>query len=183
MHCQDLSNGYRNNMLNTRSVLKRILNKSKGGVSRSMTIHNNETITDDHLIANSFDNFFVNVGSELANRIPSSPLSPSRYMKTQIVNSVFLETVSPKELLQVIKCLKHSTVGYDELDAQHIKSSSSIISQPLLYIRNLSFTLVFSQMTWKLPKLSPCFNLGILWKLIISDQFQYFLYHPQFWKD
>ena len=122
------------------------MNKSKGGVSRSMIIHNNETITDDHMIANSFNNFFVNVGSELANRIPSSPISPSRYMKNQIVNSIFLETVSPEELLQVIKCLKHSAVGYDELDAQHIKSSSSIISQPLLHICNLSLHMVFSQM-------------------------------------
>ena len=78
-----------------------------------MIIHNNETITDDHLIANSFDVFFVNVGPELANRIPSSPIPPSRYMKTQIVNSIFLETVTPKELLQVIKCLNHSAVGYD----------------------------------------------------------------------
>ena len=81
-------------------VIKRILNKSKGGVSRSMTNHNNETITDDHMIANWFNNFFVNVDSELANRIPSSPISPSRYMKKQIVNSIFLETVSPEELLQ-----------------------------------------------------------------------------------
>ena len=71
--------------------------------------------------------FFVNVGSELANHIASSPISPSRYMKKQIMNSIFLETASPDELLQVIKCLKHSAVRYDELDAQHIKSSSSII--------------------------------------------------------
>ena len=40
----------------------------------------------------------------------------------------------------MIEGLKHSTVGYHELDAQHIKSSSSIIIQPLLHICNLSFT-------------------------------------------
>ena len=61
-------------------------------------------------------------------------------MKSEIVNSIFLETLSPEELLQVIKGLNHITVGYDELDAQHIKSSSSIIIQPLLHISNLSFT-------------------------------------------
>ena len=36
--------------------------------------------------------------------------------------------------LRVIKGLKHSAVGYDELHAQHIKSSSSVIIQPLLHI-------------------------------------------------
>ena len=45
-------------MQKTWSVVKRILNISKGGVSRSMIIHNNETITDDHMIANLFNNFF-----------------------------------------------------------------------------------------------------------------------------
>ena len=91
-------------------------------------------------------------------------------MKTQIVNSIFMETVSPEELLQVIKCLKHSAVGYDELDAQHIKSSSSIILQPLSHICSLSFTHGVFPDGMK-PKLSRCLNLGILWKLIISDQF------------
>ena len=160
LYYQDLVHGYRNNMQKTRSVIKRILNKSKGGVSRSMIIHNNETITDDHLIANSFNYFFVNVGPELANRIQSSPISASRYMKTQIVNSIFLETVSPEELLQVIKCLKHSAVGYDELDAQHIKSSSSIISQPLLHICNLSFTHGVFPDGMKLAKVIPLFKSG-----------------------
>ena len=58
LYYQDLFHGYRNNMQKTWSVIKRILNKSKGGVSRSMIIHNNETLTDDHLIANSFNGFF-----------------------------------------------------------------------------------------------------------------------------
>ena len=105
-----------------------------------MLKHDNETIADDNSIANTFNNFFVNVGSDLANRIPDSPISPYKYMKTELMNSIFLETVSPEELLEVIKGLKHSAVGYDELDAQHIKSSSSIIIQPLLHICKLSFT-------------------------------------------
>ena len=148
-------------MQKTWSVIKRILNKSKCDVSRSMIIHNNDTITDDHMIANSFNNlFFVNVGYELANRIPSSPIPPSRYMKTQIVNSIFVETVSPEELLQVIKCLKHSAVGYDELDAQHIKSSSSIILQPLLHVCNLFFTHGVLPDGMKLAKVIPLFKSG-----------------------
>ena len=76
-------------MQKTWSVIKRILNKSRGCVSRSMLKHDNETIADDYSIANTFNNFFVNVGSDLANRLPDSP-------KTEIMNSIFLETVSPE---------------------------------------------------------------------------------------
>ena len=116
------------------------MNKSRGCVSRSMLNHDNETIADDYSIANTFENLFVNVGSDLANRIHDSPISPYRYMKTEIMNSIFLETVSPDELLQVIKGLKRSAIGYDELDSQHSKSSSSIIIQLHLHACNLSST-------------------------------------------
>ena len=88
--------------------------------------------------------------------------TPYKYMKTEIMNSMFLETVSPEELLEVIKDLKHSAVGYDELEAQHIKSSSSIIIQPLLHICNFHLHLDFSQMPWRLPKLFLCLNPEII---------------------
>ena len=160
LYYQDLFSGYRDNMQKTWSVIKRILNKSRGCVSRSMLKHDNETITDDYSIANTCNNFFVNVGSDLANRIPDSRISPYKYMKTEIMNSIFLETVSPEELLEVIKGLKHSAVGYDELDAQHIKSSSPIIIQPLLHICNLSFTHGVFPDAMKIAKVSPLFKSG-----------------------
>ena len=104
--------------------------------------------------------FFVNAGSDLANRIPDSPISPYKYMKIEIINSIFLEIVSPEELLEVIKGLKHSAVGYDELGAQHIKSSSSIIIQPLLHICNLSFTHGVFPDAMKIAKVIPLFKSG-----------------------
>ena len=81
-------------------------------------------------------------------------------MKTVIVNSIFLETVSPEGLLQVIKGLKHIAVGYDELVPQHIKSSSSIKIQPLLHICNLSFTHGVFPDAMKIAKVIPLFKYG-----------------------
>ena len=75
--------------------------------------YDNETVTDKYSIPNTSNNFFVNVGSDLANRIPDSLISLYSYTETEIVNSIFLETFSPEELLQVIKGLKHSAVGCD----------------------------------------------------------------------
>ena len=81
-------------------------------------------------------------------------------MKTEIVNSIFLETVSPEGLLQVIEGLKHIAVGYDELVPQHIKSSSSIKIQPLLHICNLSFTHGVFPDAIKIAKVIPLFKYG-----------------------
>ena len=61
--------------------------------------YDNETITDKYSTPNTSNNFFVNVGSDLAKRIPDSLISPYSYMETEIVNSIFLETFSPEELL------------------------------------------------------------------------------------
>ena len=75
-------------MQKTWSVIKRILNKSRGCVSRSMLKHDYETIADNYSIAKTFNDLFVNVGSDLANRKHDAPISPYKYMKTEIVNSI-----------------------------------------------------------------------------------------------
>ena len=74
-------------------------------------------------------NTFVNVCSELQNRIANSRIFSNKYMKTQIMNLIFLhffsnkymktqimnliflEIVSQDELLQVIKCCKNLSLG------------------------------------------------------------------------
>ena len=59
LYYQELFSGYKDNMQKTWSVIKRILNKSRGCVSRSMLKHDNETIADDYSIANTFNNFLL----------------------------------------------------------------------------------------------------------------------------
>ena len=49
--------------------------------------------------------------------------------------------------------------GYDELDAHHIKSSSSIILQPLLHICNLSLTHGIFPDGMKLARFIPLFEI------------------------
>ena len=57
LHHQEFFSGYKENM--QKSVIKRILNKSKGCVSRSMLKYDNETIADDYSIAYTFYNFLL----------------------------------------------------------------------------------------------------------------------------
>ena len=54
------------------------------------------TITSDKtVIAENFNDFFVNIGNNLAKRIPNVSTSPGRYMGDMISQSLFLDPVTP----------------------------------------------------------------------------------------
>ena len=68
--------------------------KQKSIVQISQLYHNGEFIKDPKSIANVFNNFFVNVGKNIDNRIPYCGTSPKRFLKNRICNSVYLEQVT-----------------------------------------------------------------------------------------
>ena len=50
-------------------------------------ITNNNVVTDRHMIAEMFNNFFANIGKDLACSIPNVGMSPLEYLKTPLCNS------------------------------------------------------------------------------------------------
>ena len=44
-------------------------------------IKNDNAITDSHMIANAFNDYFANIGKDLANSIPTVQKSPFEYLK------------------------------------------------------------------------------------------------------
>ena len=63
-----------------------------------------ESITGDENIANGFNNYFVNVGPSLANKIPATDTHFSQYLSdsTNVKNSLFLNPVTVVEILQIV---------------------------------------------------------------------------------
>ena len=49
-------------------------------------------------ISNRFNDFFVNVGTTLANDIPTSTRSPADYIKQDIVEKMYLSPVTEDEI-------------------------------------------------------------------------------------
>ena len=78
-----------------------------------------ESITGDENIANGFNNYFVNVGPSLANKIPATDTHFSQYLSdsTNVKNSLFLNPVTVVEILQIVANVKpKKSKGHDELD-------------------------------------------------------------------
>ncbi|KAL7287653.1 hypothetical protein TKK_0018294 [Trichogramma kaykai] len=99
---------------------------------------NDNTIEDADIIANHFNDFFSNIGLELANKIRSSNPAGSNYHSISNRNSrsVYLWPVTSTELQTVISDMKNKNGGSDNIHSRVLKIISHIISPVLTEIFN-----------------------------------------------
>ena len=88
-----------------------------------------------------FNEYFVNVGSNIPKKIPSSDKMYNHYLTGSYKNNFFLEAVTKHELLETeIKNLNpKKSPGYDGLSVRVIRNVANEISEPLSHIFNLTF--------------------------------------------
>ena len=160
MYYQDMFENYRDNMKQTWNLIKRIINKNRKSITINTNQHAGKTVTDSTEIANVFNNFFTNVGTDLAKKIPFTNKLPSSFLKDKMYNSMVLEQVAPDELDKIIHGLKNSAVGHDDVDAGHLKAAYQFIKIPLLHICNQSFLQGIFPSDLKIARVIPLFKAG-----------------------
>ena len=57
------------------------------------------------MTANTFNNFFVNVGKNIDEKIPFSGASPERFLKNRVNDSIFISPVVSEEIMSIISSL------------------------------------------------------------------------------
>lgn len=130
----------------------------------------NEVVVDPFTVANEFNNYFLNIVSELDLNcsVPSnfSSLNYNNYFpKRSEMNSIFLESIAPNELEEAIRSLKNNTSpGKDGISAALIKDISTNILDVLLFIVNQSFTSGVFPSKLKLAVVIPVFKNGSRFK-------------------
>lgn len=94
-----------------------------------------QVITNPNEMAESFNNYFTNVASDLCNKMPIVPPTNLPYYNT---DSIFLQPVMSKEIEFLIKKLKNAkgTGGLDLFTSLHFKLVAHIISDPLAKVFN-----------------------------------------------
>ena len=93
----------KSNMKKTWSILKEVINKKKCSKSETKFKLDNETFTTNkQLISEKFNDFFTNIGPNLASKIPNQSVAPEDFLGDQILNSILLESVTIKELDEII---------------------------------------------------------------------------------
>ena len=91
------------------------------------------------------------------------------------MKSMFIPYISEYEIIEIIKSLKNSSAGYDNIPASIAKQCIQHYIKPLKYLTNSSFDGGIFSNELKLAKVIPIFKNGDKQDEIIG-RYQYYLY-------
>ena len=114
-------------------------------------VANNVEIHDQLEITTGFNNFFVNIGPNLAKNLPEcTDKSHKEYLKYEANYYVFLEPTCVNKVINIIKTFQgKDSYGHDGISINIVKKLSNIIALPFTYICNRSFECgVFPEKKW-----------------------------------
>ena len=97
-------------------------------------VNENKTNKTQQDIANGFNEFFINIGTNLAKNIKPLINKTSIYDYANMEASMFLHSTDEQELLTVVKQYKGKSMGYNGIDMYVVKKVISHIAKPLTYI-------------------------------------------------
>ena len=134
----DLITLYRNNVKKSWEVIKTIINGYQKPTSQTkFKLDENHTTTDKKVIADKFNDFFINVGPTLSKLIPNVKKAPISYM-TNIMNELlFLDPVSESEIKERLIYLKETAKGHDEINTVSLRLSNNC-SATCTYMQSVS---------------------------------------------
>ena len=118
-------------------------------------INGNPTI-DKSVISNSFNNYIIHVGPQLAQHIQSH-INPLNYVNNTM-KSMFIPYISEYEINETVKSLKNSSAGWDFITAFITKQCIKHYIKPLTYLTNSSFKNDTFPEELKLAKVIPIFK-------------------------
>ena len=131
----------KDNMKKSWGIIKDIINKNKNPVHRTKFKLSNGSVTTDKMsVSEHFNDFFINIGPNLAKSIPHVKRMPMSYLGDALQETIFLEPVTCEEINSIVSNLKNNATGSDDISAVYLKMSLPSIANPLVYICNMSLS-------------------------------------------
>ena len=151
----------RNNFKKFWSVLKEVINK-KGNCHPypSQFKIGNVLESKKEVIANTFNKYFTNVGQDLAKEIPNGVKDPISYIPEINSHSMLVTPVDCDEVTRIIKTLKNTSAGCDEIHSKVVKATFQYYLEPLTHVLNSSLTQGFFPDAMKIARVVPIFKAG-----------------------
>jgi hypothetical protein len=151
----------KDNLAKTWKVLNNMTNRSQKPKIIDQIEKNNMKINDPRDIAEEFNQFFVNVGPELAKQIPHTLNSPKEFLRDNYCKSMFFIPSTAEEISDIISNLKNSTSsGYDNIPIKIIKECKLELSPILSHINNYSMLEGIFPDSLKIAKVVPIYKNG-----------------------
>ena len=159
-------NEHNNNIKKTWQGIRSIVN-TKNTLNHSISQLNvNDMIIDNPKdIANSANDYFVNVGNDIEKNVPKvNHISPEKFLKNRNQFNFIIAHITNEEVLEIIKSLPHKSTGPASIPLKMLQVVADLIVFPLCHIINVSFTTgIFPDML-KVAKVLPL-HKGALHKI------------------
>ena len=156
-------NSVRNNIKQTWRIINDVLkprNKSRQNIIKKIIV-NNSIYERGEDIANIFNDFFVNVGKDIADSVDSGPDDHLKYLNhINQPNSFFFRPITPNETYAIINTLKNKPSSINNFSIKILKFISKIICIPLTNIINQSFIDGIFPDSLKIARITPVFKEG-----------------------
>lgn len=92
---------------------------------------------------------------------PPWPIIFPQLLSGNFLESLFLDSVSEQEVIEICKSLKSGTaVGYDNVSVDLVKQCAQLISSPLTHIINMSIVSGIVPDELKIARVIPLFKSG-----------------------
>ena len=131
----------KDNMKKSWGIIKYIINKNKNPVHCTKFKLSNGSITTDKMsVSEHFNDFFTNIGPNLAKSIPHVKRMPMTYLGDALQETIFLDPATCEEINSIVSNLKNNATGSDDISAVYLKMSLPSIASPLVYIYNMSLS-------------------------------------------
>ena len=160
LHFSELIEKHKGNSKKIWSVIKNVINKKTMKSVPSQLLINGKIETNRETMANKFNNYFTNIGKDLANKIPDSGVDPLSYLANNNDHSIFLRPVKSDEVEKIILSLKPSSPGYDGIHSDVIKKTYTHYLPTLVHLLNLSLSKGFFPDSMKIAKVVPIYKSG-----------------------
>ena len=163
LYYKKIISNHKNSTTQLWKTFGKILNQKKVKHKNiSNLLINDKKVTEPQVIADSFNNFFCNIGESLANKFSNqNNYDYKKFLKDPASHSIFLFNTNMAEIISTVRNLKNSnSTGHDEISLKFIKLSLPILAPALVKIFNLSLTSGIYPDKLKIAKVIPIFKKG-----------------------
>ena len=123
-------------------------------------LHHSKVVTNDDKISELFNEYFTNVGNNLASGIPNNNINPLSYMGERIINSFIFSESTSNEVIKVIKNFKNKKSTLNNIPIFILKKVSHIIAPLISELFNDSIKCGTFPETLKVGRVIPIHKSG-----------------------
>ena len=150
----------KSNMKKTWEFLKKAIgNQNDKAIIPQMMKINNEQVSENTQIADSFNKYFASIGATTGQNVPISKSTYTDFLQKPIANSMYIEPVESYQVIEVVKKLKpKNSSGHDEISTKLVNNTISNIILPLTHIINISLQNGIVPDQLKIAKVIPVYK-------------------------